>query len=64
MFAFQLGQTVTREWTTAKIIGRAEYNYSENRYQVVRMDDSGKTLQEWWSESDIKPSEPQMRQPR
>jgi hypothetical protein len=58
-FAFQLGQTVTKSdgYTTAKVIGRAEFNYCENRYQVLRQD-GDKTSAEWWDEGGIKKTNP------
>ncbi|MBA8888903.1 hypothetical protein FHW12_003139 [Dokdonella fugitiva] len=56
MFLYAIGQSVTRSdssQASGKVIGRAEYNYCDNRYQVVRMDDRGNTIQEWWDEGDI-----------
>jgi hypothetical protein len=66
MFLYAIGQSVTRNdssQATGKVVGRAEYSYCDNRYQVVRMTDDGRTTNEWWDEGDIQTPPPQRRGP-
>jgi hypothetical protein len=52
-FKFELGQQVAIDASgeTGEVIGRAEYQRSENGYQVRYRANDGRAVEGWWGES-------------